>query len=70
MFVQRSAKVLAVILNLAVAAYIGIGNVRWLSIATLIILVFWILIVRYVGREFKERTDERVTAGQEEAEVV
>ena len=34
MFVQRSAKVLAVVLNLAVAAYIGLENVRWLSISS------------------------------------
>ena len=62
MFVQRSAKVLAVVLNLAVAAYIGLENVRWLSIAVLIILVGWILIVRYVGKKFdKLSTGEETT---------
>ncbi|MCW9708998.1 NTP/NDP exchange transporter [Fodinibius salsisoli] len=60
MFVQRSAKVLAVFLNLIVAAYIGLENIRWLSVACLLILFFWILIVRFVGREFKEHTSEEV----------
>lgn len=55
MFVQRAAKVLAVILNLAVATFVGLSNVRWLSIACLIILVFWILVVRYAGKEFDRR---------------
>ena len=58
MFVQRFAKVLAVVLNLVVAAMIGLGQVHWLSLATLIILVFWILLVRYAGREFKKKADE------------
>jgi len=58
MFVQRFAKVLAVVLNLVVAAWIGLGQIHWLSIASLIILVFWILLVRYAGKEFKRRTQE------------
>ncbi|MDZ7682727.1 MAG: Npt1/Npt2 family nucleotide transporter [Fodinibius sp.] len=63
MFVQRFAKVLAVVLNLAVAAWMGLEHVRWLSIACLIILVFWILAVRYAGRKFEEK------AGVEEVPV-
>ncbi|SMO56052.1 NTP/NDP exchange transporter [Fodinibius sediminis] len=64
MFVQRSAKVLAVALNLTVAAFVGISNVRWLSVVSLVILVFWILIVRYAGLEFKERaSSEEITVG-------
>ncbi len=59
MFVQRAAKVLAVVLNLVVAAYVGMGNVRWLSIAVFIILVFWILVVRYAGREFDMKAAEQ-----------
>jgi len=55
MFVQRFAKVLAVVLNLAVAAWVGLEHVRWLSIACLIILVFWILVVRYAGNEFENK---------------
>jgi AAA family ATP:ADP antiporter len=57
MFVQRFAKVLAVVLNLAVAAWIGLENVQWLSIATLIIMVFWIMLVLYAGREFRKKTE-------------
>ncbi|MDX1639724.1 MAG: Npt1/Npt2 family nucleotide transporter, partial [Balneolaceae bacterium] len=57
MFVQRFAKVLAVVLNLAVAAWVGLGNVRWLSVACLVILVFWILLVRFAGREFEKKAD-------------
>lgn len=57
MFVQRFAKVLAVVLNLAVAAWVGLGQVRWLSIACLIILIFWIIIVRYAGHEFKQKAN-------------
>lgn len=55
MFVQRFAKVIAVVLNLAVAAWVGLENVRWLSIACLLILVVWIMAVRYAGREFKKK---------------
>lgn len=55
MFVQRFAKVLAVVLNLAVAAWVGLEHVRWLSIACLIILIFWIITVRYAGKEFKDK---------------
>ncbi|NBC04773.1 MAG: MFS transporter [Bacteroidetes bacterium] len=57
MFVQRFAKVLAVVLNLAVAAWIGIQHVQWLSIATLLILVFWIMTVRYAGRKFEKKAE-------------
>jgi len=58
MFGQRSAKVIAVVLNLVVAAYVGIENVRWLSIATLIVIGGYFLVVRYAGKEFKKRADE------------
>jgi len=57
MFVQRFAKVLAVVLNLGVAAWVGLEHVRWLSIACLIILIFWIMTVRYAGREFDKKAN-------------
>src|SRR6056297_688583 len=63
MFVQRFAKVLAVILNLVVAAMVGLGQVHWLSLATLVILVFWILLVRYAGREFEKRAEPEEIPG-------
>ena len=58
MFGQRSAKVIAVALNLAVAAYVGIENVRWLSIATLVVLGGYFLVVRYAGKEFEKQASE------------
>jgi AAA family ATP:ADP antiporter len=57
MFVQRFAKVLAVILNLAVAAWVGLENVQWLTVATLLIMVIWIMLVLYAGREFNKKTE-------------
>jgi len=61
MFVQRFAKVLAVVLNLAVAAWVGLENVRWLTVATLIIMVFWIMLVLYAGREFRKKTEDETS---------
>jgi len=54
MFVQRFAKVIAVVLNLSVVAYVSIENVRWLAIVSLLVLVLWISIVKFVGRRFDE----------------
>lgn len=54
MFVQRFAKVIAVVLNLSVVAYVSLENVRWLAIVTMFTLVLWISIVRFVGRRFDE----------------
>ena len=54
MFVQRFAKVLAVVLNLGVVAYVSLENVRWLSTASILILLTWIGIVRFAGRRFDE----------------
>jgi|AntRauTorcE11897_2_1112592.scaffolds.fasta_scaffold01630_4 AAA family ATP:ADP antiporter len=59
MFVQRFAKVIAVALNLGVAYWVGLQHVRWLSLACLVILVFWIILVRYVGTEFDKKTDSK-----------
>jgi|GEM_PF-179381 AAA family ATP:ADP antiporter len=58
MFGQRAAKVFAVVLNLVVAAYVGIENVRWLSIATLMVIVAYFFVVRYAGKEFKNKASE------------
>lgn len=57
MFVQRFAKVIAVVLNLAVATWVGMEHIRWLSVVSLVILLFWIAFVRYAGREFKKKTN-------------
>jgi len=60
MFVQRFAKVIAVVLNLAVAAIVSLENVRWLSIASIIVLLIWIGIVRYAGRRFEELSKTQI----------
>lgn len=54
MFVQRFAKVIAVVLNLTVVAYVSMENVRWLALATILVLVFWLGVVRFAGRRFDE----------------
>jgi AAA family ATP:ADP antiporter len=56
MFVQRTAKLIAVGLNLLFAAWIGLGGVRWLSIATLGLLVVWLIIVLQLSRVFERLT--------------
>jgi AAA family ATP:ADP antiporter len=61
MFVQRFAKVIAVVLNLAFAAYVGVQDVRWLSIAVIFVLVAWIAIVRYAGRQFEAKAAENAS---------
>lgn len=61
MFVQRSAKVISVLLNLIFAS-LFISGVRWLSLVVLAMLGFWILLVRYVGNRFKEKADEEEVA--------
>lgn len=62
MFVQRFAKVFAVVLNLAFAAYVGLEGVRWLSLASLLVLVGWIGAVRFLGRRFRARAESQEEA--------
>jgi AAA family ATP:ADP antiporter len=59
MFVQRSAKLLAVGLNLAFAAWIGLADVRWLSIGTVVALLAWLPLAGYLGRRFEDRSAAR-----------
>ena len=55
MFVQRFAKALAVGLSLAITTlFVGFGSVRWLSLVTALILLAWIGIVRFAGKEFEK----------------
>ena len=55
MFVQRFAKAVAVGVSLVITTYFsGFESIRWLSIVTVLILVVWIMAVRYAGRKFKE----------------
>ncbi|HEX9652106.1 MAG TPA: Npt1/Npt2 family nucleotide transporter [bacterium] len=54
MFVQRFAKVIAVVVNLVVVAYVSIENVRWLSLVAILVIVAWIGIARFAGKKFEE----------------
>jgi len=64
MFVQRLAKVVAVALNLGVAAFVGVQGVRWLSLASIAVLVAWIAVVRYAGRQFDARAADTGSVGR------
>jgi AAA family ATP:ADP antiporter len=59
MFVQRSAKLFAVGLNLAFVAVVGLAGVRWLSVGTILALAAWIPLARYLGRRFEDRAEKR-----------
>jgi AAA family ATP:ADP antiporter len=57
MFVQRFAKAIAVGVSLLITTlYRDFSSIRWLSIFTLLIMVPWIIAVRYAGRRFDEMT--------------
>ncbi len=60
MFVQRFAKVLAVIVSLAITmVFKDFSSVRWLSLFVILLVIGWAFAVRYAGRKFLEvtRTD-------------
>ena len=58
MFVQRFAKAIAVVLSLGITmVFTDFSSVRWLSIATLVAVIAWILIIRFVGKEFEKISD-------------
>lgn len=56
MFVQRAAKVAAVVLNLGLTALV-IADVRWLSVAVGVLLIAWIATIRYLGTRYEERKE-------------
>ncbi|WP_103026530.1 NTP/NDP exchange transporter [Salinibacter altiplanensis] len=56
MFVQRAAKVASVALNLGLTALV-ITDARWLSLAVAILLVAWIFVIRFLGRQYEARKD-------------
>ena len=58
MFVQRLAKVIAVALNLGLVAYVSMEQVRWLSVASIVVLVLWIGVIRFAGRHFEHLANE------------
>lgn len=63
MFVQRSAKVISVFLNLVFAS-LFVSGVRWLSLIVLAMLGLWVNLVRYVGNQFKKKADEEEVTAQ------
>jgi AAA family ATP:ADP antiporter len=64
MFVQRAAKVASVVLNLGLTALV-ITDARWLSLAVGILLVAWIVVIRFLGGQYEDRkeADEPAFAG-------
>ncbi len=57
MFVQRFAKVLAVIISLIITSvFSGFSSVKWLSLFTVGIVVVWLFAVRFAGNKFNEIT--------------
>ena len=68
MFVQRFAKAVAVGLSLAITTFFtGFAGIRWLSIATALILIAWIQVARFAGREFQRLSAEAEGVGQSES---
>ncbi|MCH7820324.1 MAG: hypothetical protein IIB40_12365, partial [Candidatus Marinimicrobia bacterium] len=63
MFVQRFAKAIAVLLSLSITMiFTDYSSVKWLSVATLIVVIIWIFIVRFVGKEFNKLSDTNLNA--------
>ncbi len=57
MFVQRSAKAVAVGLSLLITTLASdFGTIRWLSLLTVLILIGWILAARFAGKSFDAMT--------------
>ncbi len=55
MFVQRFAKALAVGISLLITTiFRDFSSIRWLSLITIIVVVIWILVVRFAGNKFNE----------------
>lgn len=58
MFVQRFAKALAVVVSLGITAiFKDFSSLRWLSLFVFLIIVVWIVAVRYAGKHFQSMTD-------------
>ena len=49
-------------MSLAITTFFtGFDSIRWLSLATLIILVIWIKVARFAGREFQRLSSQSET---------
>jgi ATP/ADP translocase len=40
------------------SVFVEYAAVRWLTLVTLALVVAWIFVVRYLGKSFRERTNE------------
>ena len=60
MFVQRSAKAVAVLLSLAITTiFVEFGSIVWLSAVTVPLVLLWIFAASYAGKRFREMTEGR-----------
>ena len=58
MFVMRFAKAIAVGLSLGITVlFTGFDSIRWLSLFTVAILLVWVAIARFAGREFQRLSE-------------
>lgn len=57
MFGQRFAKALAVCVSLAVTSiFAAFSAIRWLSLFNVVVIILWVMAVRYAGNKFKDVT--------------
>lgn len=60
MFVQRFGKVLAIGVSLIITSFFKeFTTIRWLSFGTLLMIVLWLIAVRFAGNKFKEMTSNQ-----------
>ncbi|UCC81071.1 MAG: MFS transporter [Candidatus Zixiibacteriota bacterium] len=58
MFVQRFAKSIAVGVSLVITSiFAEFSSIRWLSLATILLVAVWIFAVRFAGARFKRMTE-------------
>ena len=65
MFVQRGAKVLAIIVSLVITKiFEDFSTIRWLSLITVVMVVLWFVAASYAGKKFKEAESKASEAPQ------
>jgi len=63
--IQRFAKVLGIAVNLAIVPFRATSGLRWISLVSVVVLVIWVVIVRFVGRRFEDMTRKAETQWQQ-----
>jgi len=62
MFIQRFAKAIAVGLSLIITSiFADFSSIKWLSLFTIVIVIIWVMAVRYAGSKFKERASSAIS---------